>query len=212
MQKTLEKRGLSYELVLVANYKPEMKGIDMTPEIVRAFAQSDPRIVAVARTKEGMMGWDMRSGLEKATGETIAVIDGDGQMPPEDVVKVYDALMLHKSDMAKTYREHRFDGTKRVIISKVYNFLFRILFPKLKVRDVNSKPKIFTREALSKLNLTSDGWFIDAEMIINAGRKGLTVVEVPTDFYIKKDGVSLIGTAAIFEFIKNLLLFRIRPK
>ena len=212
MQKTLEERGLSYELVLVANYKREMKGIDTTPEIVKKFAESDPRIVAVVREKEGMMGWDMRTGLDQATGETIAVIDGDGQMPPEDVIKVYDALILNKSDIAKTYREHRFDGFKRILISRVYNFLFRILFPKANVRDVNSKPKIFTREALSKLNLTSDGWFIDAEMVINAGRLGLTISEVPTDFYVNENRDSFIGFAAILEFIKNLFIFKIRSK
>jgi glycosyltransferase involved in cell wall biosynthesis len=189
-----------------------MKGIDTTPEIVKKFAESDPRIVAVVREKEGMMGWDMRTGLNQATGETIAVIDGDGQMPPEDIIKVYDALILNKSDIAKTYREHRFDGFKRILISRVYNFLFRILFPKARVRDVNSKPKIFTREALSKLNLTSDGWFIDAEMIINAGRLGLTISEVPTDFYVNENRDSFIGFAAILEFIKNLFIFKIRSK
>ncbi len=212
MQKALEEKRLSYELVLVANYKKEMKGIDTTPDIVTEFAKTDPRFVAVVKEKEGMMGWDMRSGLERATGETVAIIDGDGQMPPEDVIKVYDALMLHKSDIAKTYREHRFDGFKRVLISRVYNFLFKILFPKTKVRDVNSKPKIFTHEALSKLDLTSDGWFIDAEMIINAGRLGLTISEVPTDFYVNENRASFIGIAAILEFIKNLFLFKIRSK
>lgn len=212
VQEILEERNLSYELVMVANYKAEMKGIDTTPDIVTEFAKTDIRVVPIVREKEGMMSWDMRTGLDAATGGTIAVIDGDGQMPPEDIVKVYDALIATKSDMATTYRAHRFDGIRRVIISKFYNFLLKLLFPSVRVRDVNSKPKIFTRGALSRLTLVSDGWFIDAEMTIKASRLGFSIAETPTDFHVHKHGKSLIGIAAIFEFIQNLILFRLGLK
>ena len=38
------------------------------------------------------MGWDLRSGLDAATGDVIVLIDGDSQNPVDDVLKLY-ALM-----------------------------------------------------------------------------------------------------------------------
>ena len=37
------------------------------------------------------MGWDMRSGLQAARGDFIVVIDGDGQNPTTDVMRIYHA-------------------------------------------------------------------------------------------------------------------------
>ena len=187
-----------------------MKDIDRTPRIVRELAQGDSRLRAVVREKRGMMGWDMRAGLDSASGNFIAVIDGDGQMPSEDIVKVYDKLKSGNYDLVKTYRDLRFDGSKRVFISKIYNFLVKVLFPKVRIKDVNSKPKIFTREALKKLQLTSDDWFIDAEMVILASYLNMSIGEVSTNFYVNKNRASFIKTATIFEFLKNLFSYRLK--
>lgn len=208
MEEVLKKNNLNYELVLVANYQKDAAKADRTPEIVRQLARNNPRLVVVAKEKQGMMGWDMRSGLDVATGNTIAVIDGDGQMPPEDIIKVYNLLKEGKFALAKTYRDQRFDGLLRVVISRVYNFVFKLLFPKTTVRDVNSKPKIFTREALDQLKLTSDDWFIDAEIIIRATQLGFSIGEVDTNFYPNKYRNSFVRFTTIFEFIKNFLRFR----
>lgn len=211
MKKTLEESGLdSYELILVANYNKNEEFSDLTSSVVKDLAIKDQKLKVVSRVKEGMMGWDMRSGFDVAIGKNIAIIDGDGQMPPEDVVKIYRALKSGNYDMAKTYREERYDGIWRIIISRVYNFLLKSLFPKVKVRDANSKPKIFTREALNKLKLTSGDWFVDAEIIIQASELNFSINEIPTIFYINDQRPSFIKLKAILEFIKNLILYRFK--
>jgi hypothetical protein len=203
------RQGRHARVVLVANYQAGAVPPDRTPEIVRTLARHDPAPTVVAKAKEGMMGWDMRSGLEVARGETVAVIDGDGQMPPLDVVAVYDCLRAGPYDMAKTYRRERHDGAFRVLVSHLYNIALRLHFPSVRVRDANGKPKIFTREALQRLRLTSSGWFIDAEMVIQASRLGLRIGEVPTTFYRNPQRPSFVGAAAILEFMGNLVLYRI---
>jgi len=210
MKRVLADRGLTYELVLVGNYHKKYAGKDRTPQIITALAENDTNIRAVAKEKEGMMGWDMRTGLNAATADTIAVIDGDGQMPAEDVVRVYDKLIDGGYDMVKTYRDLRQDGSKRIIISKIYNFLLKSLFPGVSVRDANSKPKIFTRDALRRLELTSGDWFIDAEMAIRSNYLGLSVGEIPTNFYENKNRSSFVRTSTILEFLKNLATYRIK--
>lgn len=205
----LENAGvMDYELILVGNYH---EGIaDITPKVVAELALTNSKIMYVAKPKQGMMGWDMKTGLRLASGNFIAVIDGDGQILIEDIVKVYDKIKQGNHDLIKTYRVHRGDGIKRKVISFIFNALTQILFPGITSRDINAKPKIFTRAALEKLDLVSDDWFIDAEIMISARRQGFRIFELPTNFLGLSGRKSFIKSAAILEFLLNLAKYRIR--
>ena len=118
----LDQEEPEWEIILVGNHFAGDD--DQTPEIVKELAKYNPRIKAVTRIKKGMMGWDMKSGLEATSGKTLAVIDGDGQMPCGDVIRIYRKLMNERLDLAKTYRTNREDGIYRTTISVVYNMIF----------------------------------------------------------------------------------------
>jgi glycosyltransferase involved in cell wall biosynthesis len=197
----------NYQLVLVGNYVAGSG--DTTPDVVRELAAGDPRIVCSAVEKQGMMGWDMRSGLSLATGEHLAVIDGDGQVLVEDLVRIYRLLREQGLDLAKTYRTRRGDGLKRKLFSLVFNGLFHLLFPGLPARDINAKPKILTRSAYERLDLRSDDWFIDAEILIQARRLGFRIGEMETEFLGLTGRRSFIKMASVVEFLYNLLRYRI---
>lgn len=209
ISKELRGEGIRYELVLVGNY---IEGSDdKTPVIIQQIAQNDPRCRPVVMKKQGMMGWDMRSGIQAATGDNIAIIDGDAQMPTSDVVKVYTLLRVGKYDMVKTFRARRYDGHYRQFISFWYNLIFRLLFRSTgNFRDINSKPKVMTRSAYNKLHLTSNDWFADAEMMIQALENNFNIGEVSTEFYANDRRKSFVPFSAIFEFIKNILAYKLR--
>lgn len=197
-----------YEIVLVGNYIKESN--DMTPEIVKDIASKNPKIKFSALEKKGMMGWDMKTGLALVSGSYIAVIDGDDQMPVEDLIKVYRKIKTENLDLVKTYRVKRGDDEWRKFISLFYNIFFKILFPGLNSRDINSKPKIFSFETCKKFDLSSDDWFIDAEIMIKARRMGLKIGEIPTYFRGLRCRRSFVKPSAILEFAKNLIIFRIK--
>lgn len=208
ISKTLLDAGIDdYQLVLVGNYVAGSG--DTTPDVVRELAAGDPRIVCSAVVKQGMMGWDLRSGLALATGQYLAVIDGDGQVLVEDLVRVYRLLREQGLDLAKTYRRQRGDGLKRKLFSLVFNGFFHVLFPGLPVRDINAKPKILTRAAFERMTLQSTDWFIDAEIMIQARGLGLRVGEMETEFLGLTGRRSFIKLSAVFEFLHNLLRYRI---
>jgi glycosyltransferase involved in cell wall biosynthesis len=200
----------SYQLVLVGNYSEGVR--DVTPEVVRELAARDPRIVCSAAVKRGMMGWDMRTGLELAAGDCLAVIDGDGQVAAEDLVRVFRELQRGGYDLVKAARVHRDDGLTRKTISVAFNALFRLLFPGLPVRDVNAKPKVMTRAAYQRLELESDDWFIDAEIMIQARRLGLRIGEVETRFLALTGRRSFINLRTLLEFLGNLARYRLRER
>ncbi len=205
---SLEEEKLLWEIVLVGNY---FEGVgDQTPEVVRSIASKDSRIKAVAEIKKGMMGWDMRSGLQAATGRTLAVIDGDGQMPSSDVIRVYQLMKTNGLDFAKTYRAKRNDGSYRRLISVVYNILFKLLFPGINAWDMNSKPKIMTREFYEQVHLESNGWFIDAEIMIFARRLHSKIGEIETVFFSMDTRPSFVKPLSILEFLGNLFWYRVK--
>ncbi len=208
LESLLTDAAIDYEIVLVANDFAHSK--DQTMEIVKKLAKGKPRIKTVCKIKQGMMGWDMIQGLNAATGRYICVIDGDGQFPIESILKVYSKIKDANYDLVKTYRDERFDGLYRSIISGVYNFLFRILFPGLNSKDINSKPKIMTREVYSKMDLQADDWFIDAEIMIHARELKLRIAEIPIIFSANESRKSFVRFGAIAEFIYNLIKYRIK--
>lgn len=197
-----------WELILVGNYHAGSD--DKTPDIVREIATTDSRIKAITFEKDGMMGWDARKGLEAATGDILIFIDGDSQMPAEDVLSVYKLIQDQNCDLAMTYRCVRHDGLLRRANSKLYNSIFNILFPGTGVVDVNSKPKALRRSFYDRIVLTSNDWFLDAEIVILARRLGVKIAQIPTVFHRSPDRKSFVCPGAIFEFLRNLLYARFK--
>ncbi len=201
--------NITYELVLVANY--DKNSDDMTPNLANNLAKKYPNIKVLANEKEGGMGWDMRSGLSAAIGKYIAVIDGDAQMPASDIPIVYGVIKFSKYDLVKTYRAKRYDGFVRTILSDIYNLMFRLLFsPTFPVRDINSKPKIFTNAAYQQMHLRSNDWFTDAEIMIQAFKIKLKIAEISTVFYKNERKGSFVGFKTVWEFIFNLFEYRFK--
>ena len=214
MQQALSKCNFTSELVLVGNYIEGSE--DETPQVIAGLAKTMANVRTVIRPKEGMRGWDMRMGLNAARGTYIGVIDGDGQFPPESIIACLLKAELENLDLTKTYRVLRDDGLHRRILSWVYNALFKLLFG-FAVRDINSKPKIIRGEKYPLLDLKSDDWFADAELIIRARELGFRIGETPVHFKANETRGSFVKPAAIIEFTANLLKYRFgqranRPK
>jgi glycosyltransferase involved in cell wall biosynthesis len=206
----LSESEVSFELVLVANF--DEGRADTTPEVVRAFAAEHEHARTVIEAKQGAMGWDMRMGLEAATGDYLVVIDGDAQNPVEDVLRMYREMERTGTDVMKGRRIARFDGLKRRVVSGVYNGLFVALFRTRGLWDINGKPKGMTRAAYERLHLTSDDWFIDAEIVLAALREGLEISELSVVFNRNEERASFVRASAILEFLRNMARSRLKRR
>ena len=211
MVDVLKKTNLDYEIILVGNH---LEGSpDTTPTVITDIARSHDltkTVIKIKPDREHAMGWDMRCGLEATTGDVVTVIDGDGQMPPEDIPRLYETLTSKHLDMSKARRITRGDGLYRKSISLIFNTIMRVLFPGILTTDINGKPKMFTRVAFERLKLESNDWFIDAEIMIKAARLGLTIGEIETEFHKNPGRPSFISFNANIEFLKNIIVWRIK--
>jgi glycosyltransferase involved in cell wall biosynthesis len=202
----LEAEGISYELIVVANF---WSGEDSTPMVAAALARERHTIRVVARPKGGDMGWDMRSGLEAAGGRFLVVIDGDGQVPVLYALEAYRRLRTTGAPIVKGRRYLREDGSVRTIVSLGFNAVFWLLFGTRGLWDVNGRPKGMTRKAYEQLNLQTDDWFTDAELLLKARRLGLEVHEFPVRFLVNPARASFVGPATVWEFLRNMALTRL---
>ena len=197
-----------HEFILVANYLEGSN--DRTGEYAKVVAAENENCTALSISKKGMMGWDMRQGLDAATGDVLCIIDGDGQFPISSILDCYQVMEKEKVDLVKTYRETRNDGIYRRIISTAYNLIFKILFPGLNSKDVNSKPKLLRSSAYKKMKLTSDDWFVDAEIMLNVRDYKMSFREIPVEFDELKGRKSFVKPQAIIEFLINMVRYRLK--
>lgn len=211
LHKIMSMFRFTWEIVLVANYWPGED--DRTPEIAEKLAATLPNVTCIARPKQGGMGWDARSGLDACRGKYIGFIDGDGQFPVEAVFSCFAKISTGDFDLVKTYRAARADGFYRSLISTIYNRVFRILFPEYHGHhDVNSKPKIIKREAYLRMDLQSDDWFFDAEIVLNCLALDMRMYEIPINFQSLDHRKSFVRIPAILEFMRHLLEYRFGPR
>jgi len=195
---------LDYELVLVDNGSE-----DRTGAILERIAFQDNKIMPLHIKVNRGYGHGVIEGLKQCRGEYLGFMCGDGQIRPECITAVFSRLLKTEARFCKVRRVERKDDLPRRIITVVYNFLFPLLF-RVKVRDINGTPKIFTRGFYKEMQPTCRDWFIDAEMVIRATRAGVPIEEVPVTFHERSRGKSKIGLAAILEFLRNMFIYRLK--
>jgi glycosyltransferase involved in cell wall biosynthesis len=93
-------------------------------------------------------------------------------------------------------RSNRGEGGRRWLFSKVYNLLCNFVFG-LHLTDINFACKIIPRSALSRMQLTSEGSFIDAELLLESRRIGLRTTEVPLVYYPRTRGQSTLSRPSV---------------
>jgi hypothetical protein len=60
------------------------------------------------------------------------------------------------------------------------------------------------------MELQSDDWFIDAEIVLAARRAGLRVNELPVVFNRNEERASFVRADAILEFLRNMARARLK--
>ncbi len=96
---------------------------DSSPEIIREYAEKDPRIVVISGPNGGY-GKGMNKGLDRASGEYIGIVEPDDYVAPEMFEELYETAEKNQLDFVKAdfYRFKRDpDGNEK----REYVFLDR---------------------------------------------------------------------------------------
>lgn len=196
--------NLRHEVILVNN-----GSWDSTPEIIDSFISQGYPVQRVDVAVNHGPGWGVICGLGKAKGKYVAYMCADGQIKPEDVVRIFRAIQgTERGVMAKARRVYRLDGWRRRFLSWVFNLFFLIIFGGI-TPDVNGMPKIFHREDLQRLKPTEKWVFQDAEFMIKAKALGFKIIEVPVTSYQRQGGKSAVRMIHVsLTFLKDIIRYR----
>jgi hypothetical protein len=166
---------------------------DGTPEVARLVR---PDIVVVADGRPGK-GAALRAGVEAATGDFVVMLDADGSMDPRELERFLVQLRAG-CDLVKGSRFMPGAGTAdmtplRDLGNRCLLALANVLF-RSSHTDLCYGYAAFRREAFQRLGLTADGFEIEAQLFLRAGRRGLRVMEVPSFEAPRREGNSNLNT------------------
>ena len=194
----------NYEIIIVNDASTDSSG-----EIAEGLLKQNPCIKAVHHKKNRKLGGSLKTGFKLASKKFVLYSDIDMPFDLEEIKRAVNILFEEKADFVSAYRINRKDeGLKRYIYSMAYNAFIKVLFG-LGVRDINFSFKLIRSDLLKKLDLRSEGSFIDAEMLIKARRNRAKIAQFGTSYYPRQNGSSRLSSlSVILKFFQETIAFR----
>ncbi len=180
---------------------------DSTSEIAKNLGA-----IVIDHPKNLGYGAGVNSIIKKSkelNSEILVTFDADGQHRIEDIKKVAEPIEKHDADIVIGSRfldeaKEKIPSYRKLginIITKVTNSTL-----KEKITDSQSGFRAYSKDAISKLNISDIGMGISTEILIKASSLDLKIIEVP--IIVNYDGNTSThhpvshGTSVLFSTIK----------
>lgn len=200
-REVLAEAAADYEIVIVDD-----ASTDRTGELADALAAADPRVKVVHNARNRRLGGSLRAGYAAATKELVLYTDADLPFDLQELGRAARLLDYQEADVLSAYRLDRTaEGPLRTVYSFVYNLVIRVLFG-LQLRDVNFSFKLFRRSLLERIELKSEGSFIDAEFLVRARNAGAVIIQIGVDYFPRSRGASTLSSPSVIGKILSEML------
>ena len=195
----LESLGSDYEVIVVDDGSK-----DKTSQVVRGLMSEFPRLRLEPHPVNRGYGGALRTGFAAATKELVFLNASDNQFDPRELNKLLP--LIQDADIVNPYRANRQDPFVRKLNAAGWNMLMRIFFGYV-ARDIDCGFKLFRREVLDHVNLTTDAAFLDTEFLVGAKKRGFRIAETAVAHYPRAAG-SQTGANPMVVIRAFLALFR----
>ena len=192
--------GRTGEVIVVDN-----GSTDRSPEIAAAHGAT------VVDERRPGYGSAYLAGLDRAQGEYVVMGDADGTYPLAQLGPFVDRLERGDDLVIGS----RFDGeihdgampwANRYIGNPILTGMLNLMFG-VKVSDAHCGMRAVRRSALQVLDLHSTGMEFASEMVFKAYRRGLTVSEIPIDYYPRTGESKLNRVGDAWRHVRFMLLY-----
>lgn len=182
---------------------------DGTDKVLRGIKLSNLKVIHHSSNRG--KGAAFLTGLANASGEFIIVQDADLEYDPNDYLLLMEEIKKSNVGLvlgARFTAGHHGDLIPRLgnrFVTGLLNILFNV-----KINDILTCYKLLRRETALQLNLKSQGFCIDTEVIIKIIKKKLSIREVPVSYTPRsysqgKKIRAKDGAAYIFNILKYRL-------
>lgn len=188
--------GIDYEVILVDDGSS-----DRTRERIRE--QADDRTTLIELRKNYGQSNAMMAGIDEASGDYIALLDGDLQNDPADIPSMLELLKKEDWDVVAGNRINRRDSLLlRRIPSRIANALIRS-FTGVHIKDYGCTLKLFRREIAAELGLYGE---LHRFIPVLAKMQGARITQVDVQHHPRKFGKGKYGMNRTFKVLSDLVL------
>ena len=200
---------IDYEILVVLNGCR-----DKTLDVVKKHAAKSKRVRYVDIKEAIGKGGAVVEGFKIVNGKYIAFVDADSSTEPDQLFFIYNKIKNSNYDgvigsrWVKGARIKKYQPLKRIIASRAYNLLVRVILF-LPYKDSQCGAKVFKNNAIkSILNVVIPvGWEFDVALLYALRKKGFKVREVPI-VWSDKAGSNLKITKTAPKMLKSLIRIR----
>ena len=190
--------GRQTELVFVEGHST-----DDTYAAIKLEIQNHPERPAKLEHQDGKGKGDaVRKGFSIAVGDILMILDADLTVPPEDLVRFYDALVSGKAEFVNGVRlVYPMEGEAMRFFNLVGNKFFSRVFTWLlgqPIKDTLCGTKVlwkrdYERIAANRAYFGDFDPFGDFDLLFGAARLGLKIVDLPVRYRERTYGTTNIN-------------------
>ncbi len=194
-----------YEIIIVNDGSSDNTGDIIKNELL----PNNSHIQLVEHFPNRGYGGALKAGFEAAQKEFIAFVPGDGQFKFDEISLFIDKL-TPKISLVSGVRVDRKDNIVRKANAFLWNCVIRLFFGKL-VSDIDCGFKVFRRNILDGIVLTSNGAMIDTEMLATLKVHGYKFDETPVTHLPRVAGNPTgANPVVIMKAFRDLFLVRVK--
>jgi glycosyltransferase involved in cell wall biosynthesis len=188
--------GMDYEVILV-----EDGSSDRTVAEVKKYANTRTKLLIFNRNHGQTTA--LAAGIDQATGQYIATMDGDLQNDPTDIPGMLQKAMDEDWDVVAGRRANRQDGfVLRKIPSKIANWVIRNT-TKVYLNDYGCTLRVYKSEIAQNMGLYGE---LHRFIPVLAKQEGAKMVEVDVKHHPRIHGTSKYGLSRTFKVMADLIL------
>lgn len=144
-------------------------------------------ITVIHHLKNLGKGAAIKTGLTKVLGKYVMVQDADLEYSPEEIKLLFEEAEKGGDEIVFGTRSHH--RKKGYILAQLGNWYLNLMFNTLfsyNLTDSYTCYKLIPQTVWKEMNLTSNGFEIDAELIAKLGIHGYKIREVPITYFPRK--------------------------
>ena len=192
---------------------------DKTAEIVRQFAEGEPKVRFYQSPKNQGKTAAIKKALELATGEILIIQDADLEYDPAEIPEVIDPILNGHADVVFG---SRFLVRKAARVLYFYHYLANVgltflsnMLTNRNMSDIETCYKAFRAEVIKPMVLTSKGFGMEVEITAMICKTRARTYEVPISYYGRPyeegkkigpmDGVAALYYIGYYNLVKPYL-------
>ena len=182
----------------------ESGSTDNSLAICKRLASKLPKMRVISESARSGFGSALKLGFAEAKKDLVWVVSSDLPFPLQTLDTALP--LIKEKDCILSYRSFDDRSPWRRVQSLLYNWLAKSLLD-LDVIHVNSQFKLYRRNVIQSLEIKSDGWFIDTEIIYRLQKSSYTVAEIPAPLTERTTGKSSLSIVQPLISLTDLCLF-----